>query len=88
MAAFLRALEEGQQVADTNRAAVETALEKNTGTSQVIASTMTIDSYPLIMDVPTMQRVSDAMFEFGLMPGYKQPYPITDMIQPEPGMVG
>ena len=87
VAAFLRALREGQQVADTDRAAVETALEKNTGTSQVIAATMTINSYPLIMDVPTMQRVSNAMFEFGLMPGYKQPYPITDMIQPEPGMV-
>ena len=67
---------------------METALEKNTGTSQVIASTMTINSYPLSMDVPTMQRVSDAMFEFGLMPGYKQPYSITNMIQPEPGMVG
>ena len=88
MAAFLRALREGQQVADTDRAAVETSLEKYTGASPVIAATMTINSYPLVMNVATMQRVSDAMFEFGLLPGYKQPYPITDMIQPEPGMVG
>jgi NitT/TauT family transport system substrate-binding protein len=87
VAAFLRALQQGQQVADTDRAAVETALEKNTGTSQVIASTMTINSYPLNMDVPTMQRVSDAMFEFGLMPGYRKPYRISEMIQPEPGTV-
>lgn len=88
VAAFLRALEEGQQVADTNRNAVEAALEKNTKTPQVIASTMTINSYPLSMDVSTMQRVSDAMFEFGLMPGFTKPYAITGMIQPEPGMVG
>jgi NitT/TauT family transport system substrate-binding protein len=87
VAAFLRALQQGQQIADTDRAAVETALEKNTGTSQVIASTMTINSYPLNMDVPTMQRVSDAMFEFGLMPGYQKPYRISEMIQPEPGTV-
>jgi len=87
VAAFLRALKEGQQVADTNRAAVEAALEKNAGATQVIASTITLDSYPLGMDVPTMQRVSDAMFEFGLMPGFKQPYPISQMIQPEPGMI-
>ena len=87
VAAFLRALQRGQQIADTDRAAVETALEKNTGTPQVIAATMTINSYPLNMDVPTMQRVSDAMFEFGLMPGYRKPYRISEMIQPEPGTV-
>jgi ABC-type nitrate/sulfonate/bicarbonate transport system substrate-binding protein len=88
VAAFLRALKEGQQVADTDRAAVEAALEKNTSTPQVIASTMTINSYPLGMNVATMQRVSDAMFEFGLMPGFTKPYSIARMVQPEPGMVG
>jgi NitT/TauT family transport system substrate-binding protein len=84
VAAFLRALQEGQQVADTDRAAVEAALAKNTGTPQVIAATMTLDSYPLTMDVPTMQRVPDAMYEFGLI---RKPYSIASMIQPEPGMV-
>jgi len=35
-----------------------------------------------------MQRVSDAMYEFGLMPAsFKQPYQITEMIQPEPGEI-
>ena len=89
VAAFLRALQEGQQVADTDRAAVEQALEKNTTppTPQVIAATMTLDTYPLTMDVPTMQRVSDAMFEFGLEPGFTRPYQITNMIQAEPGEI-
>jgi NitT/TauT family transport system substrate-binding protein len=88
VAAFLRAFQQGQQVADTNRNAVEQALLRNkVAATQVIAATMTIDSYPLTMDVPAMQRVSDAMYEFGLMPGFKQPYAITDMIQPEPGEI-
>jgi NitT/TauT family transport system substrate-binding protein len=88
VAAFLRAFQQGQQIADTNRSAVEQALEKHTGAPAGIAATMTIDTYPLVMDVPTMQRVSDAMFEFGLEPGLKQAYPVTSMIQPEPGEIG
>jgi NitT/TauT family transport system substrate-binding protein len=85
VAAFLRAFNEGQQVADTDRAAVQTALEKNTqGLTPLVASTMTIDTYPLAMDVPVMQRVSDAMYEFGVI---NKPYDIADMIQPEQGEV-
>ena len=85
VAAFLRALEQGQQVADTNRAAVEQALVKNgVVPSALIAATMTLPSYPLIMDVPEMQRVPDAMYEFGLL---GETYNITGMIQPENGEV-
>jgi NitT/TauT family transport system substrate-binding protein len=91
VAAFLRALQQGQQVADTDRAAVETGLvtqiPKPFAVVPLQAATMTINTYPLIMDIPVMQRVSDAMFEFGLEGGFKQPYQITNMIQPEPGMV-
>jgi len=28
---------------------------------------MTLDTYPLVMDVPVMQRVADAMYEFGVI---------------------
>jgi NitT/TauT family transport system substrate-binding protein len=93
-AAFLRALEEGQQVADTNRAAVESALMDKANLTAAFAAaplqaaTMTLDTYPLEMDVPALQRVSDAMFEFGLEPGLAKPYQITSMIQPEPGEIG
>jgi hypothetical protein len=48
---------------------------------------MTLDTYPLVMDVPVMQRVPDAMFEFGVTPGLKKPYDIANMIQPEPGEI-
>lgn len=85
VAAFLRAFQEGQQVADTNHVAVQTALQKNTqDLTPLVASTMTLDTYPLVMDVPVMQRVADAMYQFGLI---SKPYNITSMIQPEPGEV-
>jgi NitT/TauT family transport system substrate-binding protein len=85
VAAFLRAYREGQQVADTDRAAIEQALVSDTGVSKEVAATMTLDTYPLVMDVPVMQRVSDAMYEFGVI---KKSYNIANMIQPEAGEIG
>jgi ABC-type nitrate/sulfonate/bicarbonate transport system substrate-binding protein len=95
IAAFLHALQEGQRVADTNRGQVESSLIKNTllttgfspSKAKQIAALITLDNYPLIMDVPTMQRVSDSMFQLGLEPTLTKPYPIAGMIQPEPGMI-
>jgi len=87
VAAFLRALDEGQQLADTDRSAVEAAMEKYTGIGLIIADTMAIDTYPLEMDVPQLQRVADSMFEFGLMGRATAPYQISNMIQPEPGLI-
>ena len=81
IAAFLRAYDEGQQKADTDRAAVESALVKHTGVTPELAATMTLDTYPLAMDVPVMQRVPDAMYEFGLI---SKPYDITKMIAQQP----
>lgn len=87
VAAFLRALSEGQQAADTDRSAVEAALEKYTGVPPIIADTMAIDTYPLAVDEPQLQRVADSMYEFGLMGNATAPYPIAKMIQPEPGLI-
>jgi NitT/TauT family transport system substrate-binding protein len=87
VAAFLKALNMGQQLADTDRAAVEAALEKCMDIKPIVAATMSLDSYPLEMDVPQLQRVADSIFEFGLAPGAKAPYQISNMIQPEPGYV-
>jgi NitT/TauT family transport system substrate-binding protein len=85
IAAFLRAYDQGQQIADTDRSAVEKALVKWTEVSPLIAANMTLDTYPLSMDVPVMQRVPDAMYQFGVLGKH---YNITDMIQPEPSEVG
>jgi len=85
VAAFLRAYNEGQQVADTDRAAVEAALVKNVPQlTKETAATMTLDTYPLVMDVPVMQRVADAMYEFGVL---RKPYKIADMIEAEQGEI-
>ncbi len=83
--AFLRAYDQGQQIADTDRSAVEKALVINTHVSQLVAANMTLDTYPLAMDVPVMQRVPDAMFQFHVLGAH---YNITNMIQSEPGEIG
>jgi NitT/TauT family transport system substrate-binding protein len=87
VAAFLRALGQGQELADTDRAAVESAMEKYTGITPIVADTMSIDSYPLAMDLPELQRVPDSMFQYGLTGGAKSAYQIINMIQPEPGLI-
>jgi NitT/TauT family transport system substrate-binding protein len=85
VAAFLRAFNQGQQVADSDRAAVEQSLHLHTQVTNEVAATMTLDTYPLVMDVPVMQRVPDAMYEFGVM---RKPFNISSMIQQEPGEIG
>ena len=85
IAAFLRAYDQGQQIADTDRSAVEKALVQWTKVSPLIAANMTLDSFPLAMDVPVMQRVPEAMYQFGVLGRH---YSIANMIQPEPGEVG
>ena len=71
---FLAALEQGQEIADTNRAAVEAAFETIKGGApdgQVpssIAAVMALDTYPIGIDQARLQRVADVMHQFGLLP--------------------
>jgi NitT/TauT family transport system substrate-binding protein len=68
LAAFRAAFEQGQAIADTNRAAVEQAMEalpKPLGLSQETAAVMALDSYPTgPVDPVRIQRVADVMREF------------------------
>ena len=80
--AFLTALEAGQQIADTDRRAVETAFEAlaspQTGqVSPVIASLMALDNYPLGVDKTRLQRVANVMHQFGVL---NAPYDIGNML--------
>ena len=82
LAAFVRALEQGQQIADTNRAAVEKAFQSLSGpqNGQVppkIASVMALDNYPLGVDAVRLQRVANVMFQFGLL---STPFKIQNML--------
>lgn len=80
VAAFTRAIIEGQQVADSNRPALEKAMEQYTGLEPAIADTMPFDTYPLTTADAELQRVSNAMYEFGLTPNLSRPYEIAQMI--------
>lgn len=84
---FLAALEAGQEIADTDRTAVEQAFEtlKGPANGQVspeIASVMALNSYPIGNDQAQLQRVSDVMYQFGLETGHKSAYSIASMLLP------
>ncbi len=79
LAAFYKALEEGQQIADTSRAAVETAMEDVPapfGVSKETASVMALDNYPVStgpvgsVDKVRLQRVVDVMQQFIGFPSF------------------
>lgn len=70
--AFLTALHAGQEIADTNRAAVEQAFEslpsiQDGKVNAVIGAMMALDNYPLAVDPARLQRVVDVMQQFGLL---------------------
>jgi NitT/TauT family transport system substrate-binding protein len=76
LAAFYKALEEGQQIADSSRAAVQQAMEDlptkpvPLAVSKQIAAVMAVDDYPFStgpgygVDKFRLQRVVDVMHEF------------------------
>jgi NitT/TauT family transport system substrate-binding protein len=81
LAAFERALQEGQEIADTDRHIAELAMEafKSTdGVTQQTAAIMTFDSYPVgAIDATDIQRVADDMLQFGLL---RQRFNVRQMI--------
>ncbi len=82
LAAFYRALEEGQEIADTNRAAVEQAFEDlpmkpvPLGVSKGTAAVVALDNYPFStgpvgsVDTVQLQRVVDVMQQFLMIPKF------------------
>jgi len=70
--AFLTALEQGQEIADTSRSAVEQAMESLKGPQDgqvppIVAAVMALNSYPIGVDRVRLQRVPDVMLQFGLL---------------------
>jgi NitT/TauT family transport system substrate-binding protein len=77
LAAFLRALEQGQELADTNRGLAERAMESLPMTPQPLgvtpqtAAIMALDSYPVgAVDTVRIQRVADVMSQFLDFPAF------------------
>jgi NitT/TauT family transport system substrate-binding protein len=84
LAAFLDALRQGQQIADTDRAAVEQAMEKLPSPYTVprpIAAVMSLETYPLNVapdiDLTRVQRVADAMYRLGML---SRPFQVSSML--------
>ena len=67
LAAFERAYAQGQELADTDRAAVETAVEKFLGLPALAASLISLPNFPTGVDSVRLQRLVDAMVRFGLL---------------------
>ena len=79
LAAFYQALEEGQEIADSDRAAVEAALEampRPLGLSKTTAALMSLENYPFSpgpvgsVDTVRLQRVVDVMRQFMGFPAF------------------
>ncbi len=74
LAAFRSAFEQGQEIADTNRAAVEKAMEalpSPLGISRLTAAVMAEDNYPVgPVDTVRIQRVADVMRQFLSFPRF------------------
>jgi NitT/TauT family transport system substrate-binding protein len=68
LAAFRAAFEQGQEIADTSRSAIEQAMESlrsPLGVSDETAAVMALDGYPVgPVDTVRLQRVADVMREF------------------------
>jgi NitT/TauT family transport system substrate-binding protein len=81
---FLAALSAGQEIADTDRGAVEKAFEGLNGppNGQVppqIAAVMALDTYPIGIDQTRLQRVANVMYQFNLLPSK---FNIGNMLMP------
>jgi NitT/TauT family transport system substrate-binding protein len=76
-AAFRKALQEAQRIADTNPGAVEKAMVHYSGVSATAAAIMASPQFPLDTDGVLIQRVADLMQEFGLL---HQRYSVSPMI--------
>lgn len=80
--AFVTALDQGQEVADTDRADVEKVMESlgspaNGQVPPVVGSVMALNDYPISIDPVRLQRVADVMLQFGLL---RRPFAIRNML--------
>jgi NitT/TauT family transport system substrate-binding protein len=72
-AAFDRALEQGQELADTNPVAAEMAMGRSDNLSSQVTAVMALPGFPTgPVDVTRIQREADAMLQFGMLgPAYR-----------------
>lgn len=77
--AFVTALAEGQEIADTNRGAVEKATEKFLRVTPLTAAVMALPEFPLSVDPLRIQRVLSAMIQFHFLPAKDATFDLMQM---------
>jgi NitT/TauT family transport system substrate-binding protein len=77
--AFTTALSQGQEIADTDRAAVENVLQKYLHIDKQSAAFISLPAFPLGVDAVRLQRVVSSMKRFNLLPKSTN-FQITSMI--------
>jgi NitT/TauT family transport system substrate-binding protein len=78
--AFVAALSAGQQVADTDRRAVEQAIEKFLHVPAMTAAVIALPDFPLSVDPQELQRVLSTMVQFGFVPERDSSFRLSSMI--------
>jgi NitT/TauT family transport system substrate-binding protein len=76
-AAFAEALERGQLVADTDRSVVEKVTQAFLGVPAETSDVMALPQFPLGVDAVRLQRIADAMQQFGML---RHPFNVSQMI--------
>ena len=67
-AAFVRAIEEGQVLADTDRSAAEAALGESDSLPRLVTAVMSLPDFPTgPVDAARIQRTAEAMLQYGLL---------------------
>ncbi|GAA3835083.1 ABC transporter substrate-binding protein [Sphaerisporangium flaviroseum] len=69
MAAFQRAILKGQQIASSDRKAVEKVLPNYTQIKPDVAAVMNLGTFPTSLSAARIQRVADLMLEYGFLKG-------------------
>jgi hypothetical protein len=72
-------LAQGQEIADTDRTAVELALGQYLQIPRQTAAFLSLPSFPTGVDPARLQRVVSAMLRFGLLPPSDDAFRITSM---------
>ena len=80
LAAFERGYAQGQELADTDRAAVESAVEQFLGLQPLAAALISLPNFPTGVDAVRLQRLVDAMIRFGLLSKQYSGFKISSII--------
>jgi NitT/TauT family transport system substrate-binding protein len=79
--AFVTALDQGQQIADTDRAAVQKAIEQQPlKVTPGIAAVIALPDFPTAIDPARLQRVVDDMIQFGFLPKKDESFDVHSMV--------